>query len=198
MSWSWFSHRWIRMGLIGPWSPPAKKAIIGRWEGDGPPRNPVKWPVCRLISGNDTSFDGLNPSEVFALQSTRIEFLYRLGTDFDASGPWKLNSNQSFESGFEIVINFERSKPFAQSHSLGKINNMKRTPSDGNVIVKSWTMWITYPIMAGEHEMISTEWTIPKRVFGSNDIDVINDSVSYWSEVMWVMNIDEPNEHGNT
>ena len=52
--------------------------------------------------------------------------------------------------------------------------------------------------MAGEHEMISTEWTIPKRVFGSNDIDVINDSVSYWSEVMWVMNIDEPNEHGNT
>lgn len=75
------------MGLIGPWRPPAKKARIGRREGDGPPRNPVREPVRRLISGKETSFNGLKPSEVLALQSTLMEFLYKWGTDFEASGP---------------------------------------------------------------------------------------------------------------
>lgn len=39
--------------------------------------------VLRLISGNETSFAGLNPSAVLALQSTRIEFLSVSGKDND-------------------------------------------------------------------------------------------------------------------
>lgn len=72
---------------MGPWRPPAKNARIGRREGDGPPIIPVKKPVWRLISGKETSFDGLKPSDVLALQSTLMEFLYKWGTDLDASGP---------------------------------------------------------------------------------------------------------------
>lgn len=39
--------------------------------------------ILRLISGNETSFAGLNPSDVLALQSTRIEFLCGVGKDND-------------------------------------------------------------------------------------------------------------------
>lgn len=59
---------------MGPCKPPAKKASVGRREGDGPPMIPLLRPVMRLISGKDTSLEGWNPSDVLALQSTRIEF----------------------------------------------------------------------------------------------------------------------------
>lgn len=60
-----------------PCSPPAKKAKTGRLDADGPPMKPFIEPVWRLISGKETSFAGLNLSEVLALQSTRIEFSCR-------------------------------------------------------------------------------------------------------------------------
>lgn len=55
----------------------------------------------------------------------------------------------------------------------------------------------TYPIMAGEHEMIGAEGAIPERIFGSDDIDIINDGVPYGSEVMGVTDVDELNKHGD-
>lgn len=72
---------------MGPWSPPAKKTNIGRWDGDGPPIKPSIVPPGRWISGKETSLAGLNPSEVFALHRARIEFLNRLGTAAESSGP---------------------------------------------------------------------------------------------------------------
>lgn len=55
-----------------------------------------------------------------------------------------------------------------------------------------------HPIMAGQHEMIGAKGAIPERIFGSNDIDIIDDCASYRCEVMGVTNVDELNEHGNT
>ena len=75
---------------MGPWSPPAKKARIGLLEGDGPPISPFVRPPGRLISGIDTSFDGWNPSDTFALHKARMEFLNNSGTDFESSGPYEI------------------------------------------------------------------------------------------------------------
>ncbi|KAK2986424.1 hypothetical protein RJ640_011862 [Escallonia rubra] len=69
-----------RSCLMWPCRRPAKKARIDRREGEGPPTRPVISPVLRLISGNGTSFEGLNPSEVLALQSTLMELLNSSGT----------------------------------------------------------------------------------------------------------------------
>lgn len=76
------------IGLIGPWTPPAKNAKTGRFLGDGPLRIPRVVPSGSRISGIDTSFEGLNPSDVFALHRARIEFLKRCGTALDNSGPY--------------------------------------------------------------------------------------------------------------
>ena len=70
---------------------PAKKARIDRREGEGPPTRPVISPVMRLISGNGTSLEGLNPSEVLALHRTLMDLLNRFGTYEVACGPWKMN-----------------------------------------------------------------------------------------------------------
>lgn len=64
---------------MSPCRPPAKKARTDLLCGGGPPRRPVISPVLRLISGSDTSFIGLKPSEVLALHRTLIELLYRSG-----------------------------------------------------------------------------------------------------------------------
>ena len=79
MSLSLFSQCWSKTGLTGPCTPPAKKARMGRIEGDGPPTNPFKEPVRRLISGMETSFLGLNLSDVLALHRARIEFCPKCG-----------------------------------------------------------------------------------------------------------------------
>ncbi|BAT00396.1 Os07g0188750 [Oryza sativa Japonica Group] len=60
-------------GRTGPWSPPAKKARMGRCDADGPPTWRSTTSLRRLISGRDTSLDGSNPSDVLALQSTLME-----------------------------------------------------------------------------------------------------------------------------
>lgn len=72
-----------------PCRPPAKKARMERLEGEGPPRSPTISPVFRLISGKETSFRGLNPSEVFALHNTLMELLNRFGTYVVEYGPCK-------------------------------------------------------------------------------------------------------------
>ena len=74
---------------MGPWTPPAKKTKIGRREGDGPPNKPFVVPPGRWISGKETSFLGLNLSDVFALHKARIAFLCRFGSDNESSGPYK-------------------------------------------------------------------------------------------------------------
>lgn len=65
------------MGLIGPWTPPAKNA---RWDlevvgGGGETSFEGMFPLWRFISGRLTSFCGSNPSDEFALHRTRIEFV---------------------------------------------------------------------------------------------------------------------------
>lgn len=45
--------------------------------------------------------------------------------------------------------------------------------------------------------MISAECAIPEGVFGSDDIDIINDGVSNWREIMRVGDVHEPNKHGH-
>lgn len=73
---------------MSPCSRPAKKARIVRWEGEMPPTSPVASPVLRCISGNEASFEGLNPSEVFALHKTLIELLNKFESYFDVRGPY--------------------------------------------------------------------------------------------------------------
>lgn len=63
-----------------PCSRPAKKARMGRFEGEGPPIRPVISPVLRLISGRETSLEGLKPSVVLALHKTLMELLNKFGT----------------------------------------------------------------------------------------------------------------------
>lgn len=91
MSGSLFSQCSRRTGLIGPWTPPAKKARMGLREGEGPPMSPFVRPPGRLISGIETSFEGWKPSDMFALHRARIEFLNSNGRDFDSSGPYRRN-----------------------------------------------------------------------------------------------------------
>ena len=55
---------------------------------------PLILPGFRFNSGKDTSFSGLNPSDVFVLHRTRIAFLARLGTENDASGPFNNKKEQ--------------------------------------------------------------------------------------------------------
>lgn len=63
-----------------PCNRPAKKARNGRCGGGEPPRSPMVSPVLRLISGKDTSFRGLKPSEVLALHKTLMELWNRFRT----------------------------------------------------------------------------------------------------------------------
>lgn len=72
-----------------PCSRPAKNARTERCDGEGPPISPVTSPVRRLISGNEASLLGLNPSEVLALHSTLMDLLNKCGTNDDVLGPCK-------------------------------------------------------------------------------------------------------------
>ena len=69
---------------------PAKKARRVRVDGRSPPRRGTSL-VLRLISGNDASLDGLNPSEVLALQKTLMDLWNNWGTKDDVTGPYKIN-----------------------------------------------------------------------------------------------------------
>ncbi|KAK6162061.1 hypothetical protein DH2020_001902 [Rehmannia glutinosa] len=59
---------WKRIFLTRPWSPPAKKARIGRLSGDWLRSGGLRPPSGRtLISGKETSLVGRKPSETLAL-----------------------------------------------------------------------------------------------------------------------------------
>lgn len=53
---------------------------MDRRDGEKPPTSPLISPVLRWISGNETSLEGLNPSEVFALHKTLMDLLNKCGT----------------------------------------------------------------------------------------------------------------------
>ena len=55
-----------------------------------------------------------------------------------------------------------------------------------------------YPIMASKHEMVSTEASIPIRIFGGNNIDIIYDGLFYGTKIMGVTNVHKPNQHCHT
>ena len=57
---------------------------------------------------------------------------------------------------------------------------------------------ITYPIMAGEHEMVGTKASIPVRMFTGNDIDVVYNSPSNGISVQGFGLIEVMNQHDDT
>lgn len=88
MSLSLFIQILSRVSRIWPCSPPAKKARIERLLGGWPRWGGPSSLYGILISGKETSLDGLKPSEVLALQRTLMKLLNSLGLEVDISGPW--------------------------------------------------------------------------------------------------------------
>lgn len=57
---------------------------------------------------------------------------------------------------------------------------------------------ITYPIMAGEHDMVRTKASIPVGMFTGNDIDVVYNSPSNGIGVKGFRIVEIMNQHDNT
>lgn len=107
-----------------PCRPPAKKARIERLDGEGPPRRPTISPVFRLISGSETSFWGLKPSEVLALHNTLMELLNRFGTYVVEYGPCK--SQFCYIGDAEFLTTFSHFSEFFLSNiNVTKVKRLK-------------------------------------------------------------------------
>lgn len=72
----------IRVFLMLPWIPPAKNARMDRFCGCWPLRGLLDSLYRKLISGMDTSLEGLKPSDLLALHNALIMFLYNCLSGF--------------------------------------------------------------------------------------------------------------------